>query len=265
MRSTTLNQIVDTNVTLGHWPFRRVPGDEPAELVERLKSNGVIQAWAGSFEGLFHRDLSGVNERLAKTCREIAPDWLIPFGSINPLLPDWETDLKRCVEQFQMPGIRLHPNYHDYRLDHPELGRLLALAAERNLIVQLALLMEDKRTQPHLARVPHVDVKPLPGILKQHPTLRIELLNAFQAVSIDQAAGLLAAGKVWFEIATLEGVGGVGRLIEKTAAERVLFGSHFPLFYFESALFKMRESDLAQGQRDLVFRLNAQGLLGAKK
>ncbi len=206
-----------------------------------------------------------MNERLATTCRAVAPDWLIPFGSINPTLPDWETDLKRCVEQFQMPGIRLHPNYHDYRLDHPEFARLLAMAAERNLIVQVALLLEDKRTQPHLARVPHVDVKPLVGLLKQHPTLRVELLNAFQALSIDQAAELMAVGQVSFEIATLEGVGGVGRLIEKTAAERVLFGSHFPLFYFESALFKLRESNLAQGQRDLVLRLNAQKLLEIKK
>ena len=75
---------------------------------------------------------------------------------------------------------------------------------------------------------------------------------------------MLTAGQVWLEIATLESVGGVGKLIEQTAAERVLFGSHFPLFYFESALFKMRESALAQGQRDLIFRLNAQKLLGQK-
>lgn len=264
MRNNTLDQIVDTNVTLGHWPFRRVPDDEPAELVEKLKTNGVTQVWAGNFEGLFHRDLSSVNERLAETCRATAPNWLIPFGSINPTLPDWETDLKRCVEQFQMPGIRLHPNYHDYQLDHPEFARLLELAAERNLIVQLALLMEDKRTQPHLAHVPHVDVKPLPGLLKQHPPLRLELLNAFQALSIDQAAELLTARQVWVEIATLESVGGVEKLTEKVPAERILFGSHFPLFYFESALFKMRESELAQGQRDLIFRLNAQKLLGKK-
>lgn len=257
-----MDSIVDTNVTLGHWPFRRVPGDEPADLIEKLKSNGVIQAWAGSFDGVFHRDLSAVNERLAATCRAVAPGWLIPFGSINPLLPDWETDLHRCVEQFQMAGIRLHPNYHDYRLDHPEFARLLSLAAEHKLIVQLVATLEDERTQPHLARVPHVNLKPLPGLLKPHPQLRVELLNAFRAVTVDQAAELMTTGLVWFDVAMLEGVGGVGRLIEKTAAERVLFGSHFPLFYFESALFKLRESDLAQGQRDLVFRLNAQKLLG---
>jgi hypothetical protein len=47
--------IVDTNVTLGLWPFRRLPGDTPGELVARLKRRNVIQAWAGGFDGVFHR------------------------------------------------------------------------------------------------------------------------------------------------------------------------------------------------------------------
>lgn len=253
-----MDQIVDTNVTLGQWPFRRIPGDEPRQLVEKLKAQGVIQAWAGSFDGIFHRDLSGANERLAATCRTVAPGWLIPFGSINPLLPDWETDLRWCVDKHQMPGIRLHPNYHGYGLDHPEFSRLLALAAERKLIVQVVSTMEDERTQSPLARVPHVDLRPLPALLKSHPNLRINLLNAFRALTIDQAAEFTAVGKVWFDIAMLESVGGVGRLLEKAPVERILFGSHFPLFYFESALLKMRESDLAQGQRDLILSANAQ-------
>lgn len=260
-----MDQIIDTNVTLGHWPFRRVPGDEPAELVAKLKANGVVQAWAGSFDGLFHRDLGAANERLAATCQATAPELLLPFGSINPLLPDWETDLQRCVDQYHMRGIRLHPSYHGYKLDHPDFARLLSSAAEKNLIVQIALLMEDKRTQPHLGRVPHVDITPLPELLKPLRQLTLVLLNAFQAVGVDQAATLMLAGQVYFEIATVEGVSGVRRLIEKTAAERVLFGSHFPLFYFESSFLKIRESDLAQGHRDLLLHANARKLLARRE
>lgn len=258
-----MDQIIDTNVYLSRWPFRRVPGDEPTELVEKLNASGVVQAWAGSFDGVFHRDLSSANERLAATCRTAVPGTMIPFGSINPMLPDWETDLKRCIEQFQMPGVRLHPNYHNYKLDHPDFARLLAMCAERNLIVQLVLTMEDERTQHHLARVPHVDVKPLPELVKKTANLKLMLLSAFRAMTIDTAASLMAAGKVWFDIAMLEGAGGVERLLQKTAAERIVFGSHFPLFYFESALFKLKESALAQGQRDLICRLNAEKLLQA--
>jgi len=59
--------MIDVNVSLGPWPFRRFPGDTPSDLVARLKRRGVTQAWAGSFEGVFHRDTSAANARLAKT------------------------------------------------------------------------------------------------------------------------------------------------------------------------------------------------------
>jgi len=43
-------------------------------------------------------------------------------------------------------------------------------------------------------------------------------------------------------ISMLEGVGGVEKLLDVVPVDRVLFGSHLPLFVLESAVFKMRES-----------------------
>ena len=87
---------IDTNISLFRWPFRRLPLDETDALVRKLRSFGIVQAWAGSFEGILNRDIAGVNERLAEACRDY-PE-LIPFGSINPQLPDWEEDLRRCID-----------------------------------------------------------------------------------------------------------------------------------------------------------------------
>lgn len=255
-----MDAIVDTNVTLFQWPFRRVPGDTPGELVEKLRSKGVVEAWTGTMEGIFHRDLAAANSRLTATCREHGEGLLVPFGSINPTLPGWETDVRRCIDEHHMPGIRLHPNYHKYTLTAEFVPRLLRMAEEANLIVQLVATMEDERTQPHFAQVPHVDIKPLPALLKQFPQLRVVLLNIFRSVPMTKIGEYLSGGKVWVDIAMLESVGAVGRLIDLTSPNRILFGSHFPLFYFESSLFKMRESPLGQTQRELVLSGNARNL-----
>jgi predicted TIM-barrel fold metal-dependent hydrolase len=256
-----MNDFIDTNVYLSRWPFRRVEGDEPRDLVLRLRAQNVTQAWAGSFDGLFHRDMAGVNERLAHACAEHGKDFLLPFGSINPKLPDWEEDLRRCHEQHKMRGIRLHPNYHGYTLDEPLFAHLLHAAMERNLIVQLAISMEDERTQPALAHVPHVDTAPLTGLLKDLPKLRLVLLNAFRGLRVAQIDSLVAAGDVCFDIAMLEGVGGVANLIAQAPLERILFGSYYPFFYFESSLLKLDESGLAGFQRQAISAGNARRLL----
>lgn len=235
--------IIDSNVSLFHWPFRRLPDDEPADLVKRLRALGVRQAWAGSFEGLLHRDLATVNERLAAACREHGPGWLRPFGSVNLTLPDWREDLRRCAERHAMPGIRLHPNHHGYTLEHPDFPRLLALAGEAGLLVQLAAATEDTRTQHPQTQTPDVDLKPLPGLLRAHPRTRVQVLNHRPSPALPPA--LAAAPNVWFDLARTEGTDGVARLAALAGAGRVLFGSHAPFLIPEAALIRVEEGLLA--------------------
>jgi predicted TIM-barrel fold metal-dependent hydrolase len=253
--------IVDTNVNLSRWPFRRLVGDDPSVLVPSLQKQNVSQAWAASFDGVFHKDVASANARLTKDCLTHGQGMLLPFGSINPKLPDWQEDLRRCHEEHKMPGIRLHPNYHGYDLENPMFAELLKLAASRDLIVQLALCMEDERTQHPLMRVPPVNLTPLASLAKAEPELRLVVLNCYPQLSPDQFTRLVPAGNVYFEFSMLEGVEAVARLIDRVTLSRVLFGSHYPLFYFESALLKVQEAGLSEAQKSAVFEQNARRLL----
>ena len=209
MPRTGVPSLIDVNVNLSRWPTRRVAGDDAGELVSRLHRSGVTQAWAGSFDGLLHKDLAEVNARLAEDCRKYRRGFLQAFGSINPMLPDWEEELRRCAENHRMAGIRLHPNYHGYKLDDSGFVSCLRLAAEHRLIVQLAVIMEDERMMHPLLRVPPVDTTPLLTIVRQTPSLRIVLLNALGTLRGKPLLDLLG-GEVSVEISMLEGVGGVG-------------------------------------------------------
>jgi predicted TIM-barrel fold metal-dependent hydrolase len=252
--------VIDVNVSLSRWPFRRLIGDEPADLVTRLRKRNVSQAWAGTFDGIFHKDIAAANARLARDCRTHGAGLLVPFGSINPKLPDWQEDLRRCHEEHKMPGIRLHPNYHGYKLDDPAFTDLLRLASSRKLIVQLALVMEDERTQNPLMRVPPLDIAPLAASVKNHPELRLVVLNWYPQLPIERAKEVSAAGNVYFDLAMIERVGAVSRLAQQVSFPRVLFGSNYPLYYFESALLKVQESGLSPEQYKAVLTGNANRL-----
>jgi hypothetical protein len=251
--------IVDCNVHLFRWPDRRLPLDETEKLTAHLLEKGVTRAWAGSFEGLLHRDIGGVNRRLVEACQR--SPLLVPFGSINPALPDWQEDLRRCHEEWKMPGIRLHPGYHGYGSGDPLFAEVLRAAAARDLLVQVAVSMEDARTQHSLLRVPAVEMVPIVPLLRELPKLRLVLLNAFTTVRPEEAHRLVKTGTVYFEISRLEGVGGIANLLAQIPLERILFGSSAPFFYFESAQLKLAESALSAEQLRAICSGNAEAVL----
>ncbi|MDA0589005.1 MAG: amidohydrolase family protein [Planctomycetota bacterium] len=255
-------RIVDSNVSLFRWPFHRLPLDDPDLLVKKLRSLGIAQAWAGSFEGLLHRDLAGVNRRLAEACRR-HPE-LIPIGSINLELPGWEQDLTSCITEHSMPGVRLHPNYHGYTLDDPRFVSLLKSATKAGRFVQIASAMEDVRTQHNLVRVPDVDLAPLPEIVAGLSEARVQILNhRLRSPLLDQLA---KTPGVYFDTARVDSTDGVPKLVDAVPPGRVLFGTHAPFLVPEAALIRVHESGVLDDSRlNAVLAGNADRFSGKLK
>ncbi len=237
--------MIDTHVYLSRWPFRRLPGDETPALVQKLRAAGVTEAWAGSFDALLHRDVGGVNLRLTEECRRNGGGILQAVGTVNPMLPDWQEDLRRCQERYKMRAIRLHPNYHGYGLEDTAAKELLAAAAEHGMLVQIAAQMEDERTQHPLLRVKPVALQGLPELMRAVRKLRVQVLHHPRPVAME---------RVSWDFCAVEGVHGLSRLLQAGAAEWLCFGSYYPFFHFEAAVLKMKEAGVAgeQAQRLLT-------------
>lgn len=252
-------RIIDTNISLFQWPFRRLPLDEKDALVNKLRLLGISQAWAGSFEGILHRDIAGVNQRLADACRVHGE--LIPIGSINLELPGWENDLHRCIDEHKMPGIRLHPNYHRYTLDDPKFRRLLELATAAGRFIQIAAAMEDSRTQSSLVQVADVNLVPLIKLVKEIPAARVQILNHNLRSPLLQQLGECPG--VFFDTARVDGTDGVPKLVQSVPPGRVLYGSHSPFLIPEAALIRVHESDvLDEASLQAVLSENAEHMAG---
>jgi uncharacterized protein len=261
--------IIDTNVNLFGWPFRKLKYSDTAALVAKLKKHRVIEAWAGSFEALLHKNIAAVNERLAAECREHGRGFLVPFGTVNLAWPDWEDDVRRCHEVHQMPGLRIFPGYQPFDLSHPGMSRLIALVRERGLILQIVFQMEDPRVHHPLAKLDSLDARPLLAALKAAPDAKVELLHFSGNVQGSDLAALMKETSARIDLSRWESNGIVGKMIgaapgnaaARAPVERVLFGSHAPYFPLETAILKLIESPLSAEQIHAIMQGNARKLL----
>jgi len=260
--------IIDTNINLFNWPFRSLKYRDTKTLVAKLKKHRVIEAWTGSFEALFAKDMDGANARLAAECHEKANRFLIPFGSVNLAWPDWEEDVRRCHEIHKMPGLRIYPGYQPFDLDHPDMERLLKMIAERGLILQIVFGMEDPRVHHPIINVRAPNFRPLVKMLKTVPNTKVQLLH-FPNSPQTEFADFMTLPNTFIEFSRIEGNGGVGRMLGvaeglpslRAPLDRVLFGSHAPYFPIETAIFKLIESPLDHRQLEAIMHLNARRLL----
>ncbi len=249
---TELN-IIDTNVSLSRWPFRRLPLDDTQQLAAKLRKLGITTALAGSFEGILQRDISSVNDRLVSECAGFSE--LIPVGSINPNLHGWEDDLKQCIGDHAMRGIRLHPNYHGYELNNPRFLKLLNLAADAKLFVQIAAVFEDVRTQPDQLRVADVDLTPL---IENHVG-RIQILNWRPRGELVEK--LASIPNIHFDVSRMDQTDGVAAMLKTIPESRVMFGTHAPFLIPEASLIRVHESDLPDSSLSLLMNKNAKTFL----
>jgi uncharacterized protein len=253
--------MIDVHVHLSRWPTRRLPLDEPRLLVQRLRALGITQAWAASFDGLLHHDLSAVNARTAAECRDWGEGLLLPVAVLNPINLGWETDWQRCRGDHAMRLVRLYPGYHGYRLTDAACRAVLQQLAKDNTLVQIAVKLEDERTQHPRLIAPSVPLQDVADVLKDIPGLRCLLLNGLSAAAGNEVSAVIETGRAWFDLAMVESLQGVSRVLKTVPGDRLVFGSHAPFWIPESAVLKLIESELPLGLRTAITSTNAQAAL----
>ena len=139
--------VVDANAFVGHWPFRELDSSAE-ELVALMDEKGVDEAFVAAFESTFYRNAHAGNRELRRELRGSNVDHdnrLHPFATVNPSYPEWEEDLRRCIEEWSWEGVKLLPAYHNYDLDDPEVEDLMRTCADLDVPVSISGVLEDQR------------------------------------------------------------------------------------------------------------------------
>ncbi|HOG48932.1 MAG TPA: amidohydrolase family protein, partial [Anaerolineae bacterium] len=79
----------------------------PHDFLAMMDASGVDRALVFTLDGLYV-DPAPYNDRLAEFCAA-DPVRLIPFCSVHPRYPGAVPELRRCVTQLGMRGLKLHP------------------------------------------------------------------------------------------------------------------------------------------------------------
>ena len=248
--------IVDFCVYVGDWPTYELPYRTADGLLFLMDRCGIGAACVSLAGGMFAFDSREANERLAKAI-DGHRDRLWPIGTLDPTVPTWREDLADGLARLNLAGFRLHPTYHGYSFDAPEVLDLAAVLADAGRPLFVALHVDEERFQHPAIRVPDV---PMAGILRlicQAPATTIVLNN----LKVEHALSLLEAelplNRVYLDINYMDTpFDGLKVLVETNGVDRLVFGSQLPFLYPEAALMVMEHSGLSEAEIEAILEYN---------
>jgi predicted TIM-barrel fold metal-dependent hydrolase len=268
----------DVNCGCGVWPFRPTPPADAASLEAMLRAVGVTRACAYPLEAYLWPDPQEANDlRLPQLA---GYDFFVPSAVLNPTLPGCLKAYRRCREEWGVPMVRLMPGYHLYDLDDPSVDALAERAAADGVVLGAYMRAEDKRMQNPIAKVPPRSVDEAVALARRHPKLKVvafgygrmwdkcdlvppHLVNQLQAgPDLDGRPDL--PQNLWIELSFFEHESSLANALRLFPAERLLFGSHAPLFYPRANVAKIEYSEAPEAAKEAVRRTNAEELLGVK-
>ncbi len=100
--------IIDAHTHMPGVAVTGITGHQQQAFIDLLDHNGVDQAWVFTLDGLFF-DPTPHNPKTVEFC-SFSPSRLIPFCTVYPRDPKAADELRHCVRDLGMRGLKLHPS-----------------------------------------------------------------------------------------------------------------------------------------------------------
>lgn len=208
------------------------------------------------------------NEQIAELCQ--MSERLIGFASVDPHQPDAPAKLKRAIEDLGLRGLKLAPGIQDFYPNDPALYSLYEGAQELGIPI---LFHAGMTWEPH-AKAGYGRPIYFEDMAYDFPELRIVLAHLawpwvleavalalkYPNVYLDTSALYFDNPKDFIRFAMAEQV--PLTVWERSLRKQLVFGSNYPRVEIKNMAAAVRSLGLSQGCLELVFRANAERLLG---
>jgi len=182
------------------------------------------------------------------------PGKFIGFAAMHPDFSDIEEELERAVS-LGLKGIKLHPDFQRFNIDSDKAMRIYKAAEGR---LPLLIHMGDTRTE-------FSKPEKLAKILERFPGLDVIAAHFGGWSEWDSAADILSGSRLWTDCSsslyamTPEHA---GRLIDAYGADRVLFGTDYPMWTAAEELERFCRIPISEEEREMILNGNVEKLLG---
>jgi len=255
--------IIDVNAYLGHWPFRQLRYNTADGLLRLMDRNGIDKAIVSSINAIFYKNCHSGNQELAvetKTHR----DRLIPFATLNPQYPGWEDDLKQCHEDFGMPGLRLFPHYHNYKMTDDLSLNMIHSATNSGMALSVPVRVVDRRQRHWLDNVADLSITDIEHTIQECPEAKFIILNGrgFQNSGLIKDE-TLSTSNFLIEISRLSVVlqEEIPKLMEVLGPGKLAFGTGIPFKYPGPVMLKMKILEIPEESKEKIHWRNVARML----
>lgn len=221
-------------------------------LLEINRKAGVDRAIVQSVATV-QEQVHNINDFVSEQVK-LHPQELIGFGALHPDFPGIEAETERIIS-LGLKGIKLHPDFQHFNVDDQKAFPIYEAAEGR---LPILFHVGDSRYD-------FSSPKRLYNVMKRFPKLTIIGAHLAGWTKWDEAAELFSGGVIYADLSsslyamTPEHA---AELIRKIGANRVMFGTDYPMWSAVEELERFRRLPLtAAEQEDILYR-NALRLLG---
>ncbi len=247
--------IIDINAYTGHWPSHPVAG-----ALDRVRASltayGVERICVSPLDAAWCRNPHRFNDDLYAASG--ATDDVFPVPVLDPTIATWRDELERAKAQPRVRLVKLLPAYSGYDMDFAsDLFTSLA-GAGLGVIVQTRL--EDPRRQHPLAQVPDVPAAEIADAAERHPDLLVIIGGPRTGEIRALKDRLLDLPNLYADVSQSDGMDAVKVLVEDGLRDKLLFGTHAPLFIPYSAVSRV-VTDLSDDDAAAILGGNAERIV----
>ncbi len=231
---------IDVAAWTGIWPFTMTRETSLPDLVTSLQAVGIDGAVVSPLNAVLGPDPMPANRDLLDACRSAGDAFLLRVAPIlDPTLPGWERDLEGLASDPLVAAIRLVPVYHRFAIDGPEAEEIVRAATAHGLPVCVQVRIIDERAHHPLMLVPAVPTAAIGRLARIVPEARFLVSGTFQS----ELSALADVSNVSIELSSVESADTLANALAVLGPERLLLGTHAPVYTPAPGVAKVDETD----------------------